>query len=181
MKHLKHLLPLILFTITLFSCSKDDDNEKETSSNYIKIDTEDLGLKGGIIEDYGDFGNGTYNLDLTLYSSNVTYDGNSEPNGSGVLMYFEIFSETPEVLKPGIYSWINYEDPITTFSFDEGYIYQFDNLSSTYEAAFVSGTLTVKNSSKTQYEISFEGVDENGKTITGYYKGAIAYSLEEEM
>ena len=65
-------LPILLFfslVLVLPSCKDDDDGPGQ---NEFVLDGEKFSLAKGYIEDYGDNGNGSFDFDVTLTSSDIT-------------------------------------------------------------------------------------------------------------
>ena len=155
----------LALSLTLNSCNNDDDNNN--NSNSLKIDNETFELTQGFAEDYGSSfaPDGFFNVDLTFATKGLNFD---QETGSGQIVYFELFSETEELIQTGTYTLD--ED------FDDGFITSIVNDEVDSDADFVSATVTITKGEKEYYELTFTGIDELDRVITGSYSGAVSYS-----
>jgi hypothetical protein len=170
------LFPLII-TGLLFvlsnSCKKDKDDNEETK-NHFKVGGEYTELGDGVLLYYGedDWYEG-YNFDLYLVSTGI--EGDAEGcTGSGVLIYYELFSSSSTSLANGDYLFDDQSDICPEGTFDEAF-YSLDYDCENDEGSsveFVSGKLVV-NKSGSDYILNISGKDEYGNNITGYYKGPL--------
>lgn len=175
-KNFLWLYPLIILGLLFIisnSCKKDKDDDEETK-NYFKVGGEYTELSGGSLLYYGtdDWYEG-YNFDLYLASSGIE-GGEEGCTGSGVLIYYELFSSSSTSLANGDYLFDDESDICLEGTFDEG-SYSLDYNCEDDEGSwveFVSGKLVV-NKNGSEYVLNISGKDEYGNTITGYYKGLI--------
>jgi hypothetical protein len=170
------MLLLVGFGLMTNSCKKD---KEDTKNNYFTYNNTDFQLTGGYIENYGKFSGTDYNLDLTLISSGITTHTNNgnyiSLTGTGHAIHFEMYTSDSTKLSVRDY---NFDDNATELAgtFDYGAVvmnYNFDTENGDF-FVFTAGKVTIKNNGS-EYEITYECTSEDGKTITGSYKGPIAY------
>jgi len=174
MKNLLRLfIGLAIISVITVSCKKD--NAKKST---LKIGTTDYELSTGHIKNYG--GQSVYNLDLRLYTNNINFQaetgGYMTYAGSGQLIYFELYTSLSTELDARVYNYNSSSQ--ASGAFDKAYYYEdysyilnSGNTNGT-KVYITSGSITVaKNGS--EYEIDINCIDENGKAITGYFKGEI--------
>lgn len=173
---------IVLFTIiasTGCSTGKEEDTPPEVTENYVTYDGTKYELSHGVIQNYGKLnGPNSYNTDLIFYNGFTVHESNGEIDslsGTGHLLYFEMFSTQGDKLDIGDYMFDTDETGnIKTFDYGNVAI----NFNITTEDGLnkdiVSGKVTVV-SNGAEYEISFNGADENNKAVTAYFKGALKY------
>lgn len=178
MKHLfKPIIAILLLSLIVGGCKKD---EKETVKNYFNYNGTEFTLAKGFLENYGksaaDEGN---NIDLTLLSSAFTiHVKNGEVDsisGTGDALYFEIFTSLPDKLDVRDYLY-DATESYAAGTFDIGMVGMGFNMETETGSAFdiTAGKVSV-TSNGSEYEITINCTTSNGKTITGYYKGPLAY------
>jgi hypothetical protein len=166
-------LAICLFII---SCKKDNNNN--STSNSFKFDNTEYKLSNGFLENYGKTGTEGYNLDLSLISSELTiHESNGQVDslsGTGDAIYFEIYTSDPAKLSIKDYTFNASSQ--ADGNFDMAFVgMKFNPISYTGTIHDITaGKLSVKNNGS-EYEISFDCTSDNGKTITGYYKGSLKY------
>ena len=174
MKKIRILLMLLLVAVVLAPGCKDDDDDK-TPSNQMTIAGNNFELSQAFIMSYGQLSGEGYNFDLTMFSPGLTmYEVNGEIDsvtGIGHALFFEIFSASENMLSSGDYSYDADETEAPgTFDFASAFTDYDPQTEEGTEYEIISGKLTVVNSSDA-YTFTFEGVTDNGKAITSYYKG----------
>jgi len=175
-------LVILMTTITFVSCEKDEEEEVTPPvvvlKSHIKYDNTEYPLAAGYLENYG-LEDSTYNTDLVLLSSGFTvHESNGEIDslsGTGDGIIFEMYSSQGDKLDIGDYIYdenetyasktITYGDLVLNYSIAD---------ETGFEASLEDGKVTVI-SNGAEYELSFEGTDENGKAVSGYYKGTLKY------
>jgi len=169
------LVSAIVFT----SCKKDDDDTPQ--KNHFKVNDIEYELAAGAIENYGlwDEDGDVYNIDLNLFSTNlsITEDayGYMDVSGSGQMLYFEMLTTTGASLDNGVYKLDTISPyPAGTFDYADYSINISDSTGGTNWMDIVSGQITV-NKTGSIYSININCIDDEGKTITGYYSGALQY------
>ena len=175
-----YLLILSIFTVfAITSCSSDDDSGSNSngtnasSDSYLEIEGDNYQLRSGVIEDYGEGSNETFNFDITLISTNVTsINGEFIPEGDSYTgIYFELWSDNSSDLAEGTYSYSNSEDGFT-YTYSE--IHK-DISTDTFTGEYIditSGELEV-NKNGNNYEFTFTGTTFDGDDISMYYSGSL--------
>ena len=181
MKTVKILTFFLVILIIFSGCKKDKDNGDETYDYYIKYDGKMYPLDKGAIENYGHYYvDDSYNLDLWFLSEGLNMiEINGEwdhESGTGHIVYFIMNTNSPSQIDNGNYV---YDEDLTydagTFKYGD-FTLNYDADHNTWETykSFTDGTLTVSKSGDV-YEITFNCTDEDGKNVTGYYKGTLKY------
>lgn len=167
---------LATFVIAImFGCSKDSVSTK----SMMTYDGKDYDLSTGVIENYG-YDNSTkaYQLDLTLISSGLKLkEVNGEIDGvtgSGEAIYIEAYSSKADGFAVGKYSF-GYDEKPNTFDYGEAYFNFNATTSSGTTVEIDGGEMTVSKRDGNSYEISFSFTTEDGKKLTGTYKGDLKY------
>ncbi|MDO6492768.1 MULTISPECIES: hypothetical protein [unclassified Cellulophaga] len=183
MKKTIYLFALVTFGLFMNSCSSDDDSGSDNViGSFLKIDDNKTDFVLGIAEDYGAYNEegeeGIYNIDLSLLSTGFTFE-DQELNGTGIGIYFEIFSSTPNKLAPGVYEYD--ANAQTALIFDDATLFEYTE-DEEKEIDLVSGTITIIKSEIGYYELTFNGEDELGRVISGSFSGNVEYikEIEEE-
>lgn len=165
-----------LLFIPTNSCKDDDNKDKdEETVNYFKVGGEYSELSKGALINFGtdDYYEG-YNFDLYLVTSGISDNGGDEPTGSGVMIYFELFTSSSTALASGVYNYDEESDiyPVGTFDYADYCLDWSDEKEDNTYIEFVSGKVTVSKTGD-EYILNISGKDEFGNTITGYYKGLL--------
>ncbi|APU09262.1 hypothetical protein A5M85_02875 [Cellulophaga lytica] len=181
MKKTIYLFALVTFGLFMNSCSSDDDSGSDSvAGSFLKIDDNKTDIVLGIAEDYGAYNDegeeDVYNIDLSLLSTGFTFE-NQELNGTGIGIYFEIFSSTPNKLASGVYEYD--ANAQTALFFDDATLFEYTE-DEEKEFDLVSGTITVVKSKNDYYELTFNGVDELGRVISGSFSGNVDYLIDAE-
>ena len=171
---------LAFVSLAVISCNKDDDNNDDTSSNFLKVGSTEYQLKAGGIDNYGQVSTGVYNFDITLVTSTVT-------NVNGVILpqdeifsgiYFELFTSNPNNLDVGVYQFSTSAN-VNTFSYGDVFIdasYNDMGENTTYYD-ITGGSLEVLDNGNT-YRLEFEGTLDNGQSFSGSYRGSLVETDE---
>lgn len=172
---------LMLFTIAaatlVYSCKDDSggsNDQQPNASGIINFDDLSFTVTQGIIEEYGEFGENSYNFDITLFTENLTYDWNiNDFRGEGSLIYFEAFTSDSTELAEGSYTFkLGGKDP---FDIADGLIlYKYIPVADSVvrEKHIVSGGFTLKKYGD-EYHIQIDCKTEDGNNINGEYKGSL--------
>ncbi len=172
------LLFVVLSTSLLSGCSNDDDNNaSESNNNFLKIGNSEYELKAGSVENYGEYQAGIYNFDIVLISTAVNLvNGEFVPEDqvfSGI--YFELFTSDQGDLAVGTYTQVPFED-IDAQTFEYSEVIQDAEIDNEDETGIfselVQGSIDVIKNGP-EYEFEFSGVDDLGRSISGYYKGTL--------
>ncbi len=171
--NLSRMFILLFFTsVTLMSCSTDDDGEEENGSGNANYDGTEINLDQGYIVDYGEY-EGLYNFDITLLSDDFEIDiANENIEGNGEMVYFEMWTEQSSGLKNGTYTLSNGESDFgltyAEFAMDFNPNEDEEEGGSYLESTVAEVTV---NKSGSTYTLDFELTFENGKSLTGRYVG----------
>lgn len=180
MKIERKILTIILLSLIIFTGCKKDKKES-TVNNYIRYDGTTYAIDKGYLENWGKWSlEGDNNLDLTLVSNGISVvevGGEiDEYIGEGNAIIFYMYSTSTTRLDDGNYV---YDEDATeeagTFEWANVVInYNIEDEEGDVDQYIVDGTVTVTKTGDV-YEISFNLTDEDGKTVTGYFKGTLKY------
>ena len=173
MKAEKILTGMIICTVLVITgCSKDKEE-----GNYFIYDGVEYPLNAGVMQFYGQLSEGAgFNFDISLFSSDITFDSDLGGfDGTGHMMYFEMFSSAAAELANGdyIFDLLASENPLT---FDKGHFgmnLNFD-IPNGFFFNIASGKVTVSGSGS-EYEFSLDGFTLEGEAVTGHFKGVLSY------
>jgi hypothetical protein len=166
---------ILILSLLMVSCKKDKD--KDTVTNYFKVNSTTYALAGGTIENYGtDDWYDDYNLDLTLLSSGIIVDEYDDWSGSGKVIYFEMFSTSSTYLPSGVYDYDDVSTVYPSFTFDwSEYCLNWSDAGGNTWPDIISGTVTIIRDGST-YDITLtDSEDISGNTITAHYVGTLEY------
>lgn len=177
MKIEKILTTVVLIAIIFTGCKKDKNNE-ESLSNYVTYNGTKYAVDKGILENFGQFEEGgAYNLDLYLVSNGITFlESNNEitgVSGQGHGIYFEMYTSGPTQLDNGTYNYDYWSETASTF--DYGWVninYDASTNIAEIDQDIEGGTVVVTKTGDV-YEITINCTDEDGKSVTGYFKGTL--------
>jgi hypothetical protein len=169
---------IVAFVLSIFfmGCKKDDDTPK----NQMKYNDVEYDLSQGFLESYGKWGNNTANsFALILLSPGFTahdeYGEIDSVSGIGHGIVFDMFATSPDKLDVGDYIYVSVgSGNAGTFDYANGV---FDYNAQTEEGGefdINGGKLTVVQNGDT-YELKFDCTTEEGKQVTGFYKGSLKY------
>ena len=177
MKNLYQLLFCVFaFTLLIVGCKKDRDN---SPGSYIKHGDVVYELSQGILENYGKYGTSeANNLDVILLSPGFKiHESNGQIDsisGMGNGIHFEIHDSSFDKLDIDDYIYNNESEQLGTFNHSSA-VFNYDSRSENpQEFEISSGKLTVKMNGS-EYELSFDCLDSDGKIISGVYKGSLKY------
>lgn len=181
MKRNQLFIPAVLFamTIAIIGCKEDEKVEPVAKKNFLAYDANEYLLASGMLAYYGDPDAklGTYNFDIMLFSSGITYNAtNDELSGQGDLIVLELFSSSETQLVPGTYVFDS-TGSYAANSFDFGFFavnFAFLTQTGQIEKDITGGNVIVGKSGD-QYEVTIDVIADDGKKVTGYYKGSLQY------
>ncbi len=173
---MKNLLKLFVVFVALGSvftgCKKDDDDS--SSQNYFKVGDTQYELSAGAILGWEETSKkGVFYVDLALHSSGISYSGD-QLTGKGDVLYFQMYSTSLTDLPVGTYSFANESLMQAGTFFQADALISFDSVSEASKSIenFKDGNVAIKKNGN-EYDITVTGTSSTGKTITGYYKGAL--------
>jgi len=172
MKKIGFLTFTLLGAIAIFSlqsCNNDD----EDPANYFTHGENTYSLKSGLIDiDNSPTAEGVYEHDIILFSPEIQIilDSGIIGNGDGLVICFECSSA--EKIEAGTYNF-NEKDE-SPFLINCGAVLLNLNFmdEDADEFGFDSGSVTVKENNG-DYEFTWNFEDEDGKKVTGNYKGRL--------
>lgn len=175
MKTIKNFNSILLIPITFvllcISCSNDDSDNNKT--NEIKVNSKSFVIAEAIM-----FNDGTYDgiteFELYYTSSGVNIDTDENVSGTGHLLSLRLFSNEQDKLPTGNYLY-NDQDS-AGYLINRGFHF-FDYVTTKGDGEdgsidIESGSLSVSLENDV-YSISLNLKDEDGNSVTGYYKGKI--------
>lgn len=165
----KLVLWLSILTILFIFVSCDPDLKSSSQGNGTFVyKGVTYSLSQGILEDYGSNENGSYDWDITLFSSGFNI---SNETGEGEYIYMDLNS--PEVsLVPGIYNW---NDTRVANSLVYGELEIGYDAATGYSQDYSSvngGTVNI-TAVGSEYILNFTLYLYNGETVTGSYSGPL--------
>lgn len=178
---LKTFIGVFVLSTLIISCSNDDDMGSDSNKNYIKVGETVYELSTGAMENFGKYDNGIdkydgYNICLTLVSKGVSLSGDEDGEmvitGSGQIFYFDMYTSKGSSFDDRDYNFDGIP-PTQIGTFNDGACWlSWDESEDGDWNDITSGKVTV---SKNGNEITINCTDENGKNITGFYKGPLIY------
>lgn len=176
----KSFYPFIATIITILFISSCEllDKPDDGMANYLKVNGEDNELNAGFFENYGMIvGTETYDLRLSLYSDGLTiHDSNGKidsVSGKGNLLYFELVTSSGTIIDNGEYL-LDPTRALKTFN-KPVYIVNWNASDKKKAKTKLTGGKLVFQRTGNEYELKYEGTDEFGLEVTGYYKGVLNY------
>lgn len=164
------LLALAMIGLLALSCNDDDDDN--TPSNQFTYDGTTYELSQGLLEEYGDNGNGSFDFDVTLLTSGINFNNTTgEATGEGSGVYLDLNSPSEEGLVNGTYTFGDERDAFIMV--DAEIVTDYDFEAGTGQIiSVVDGTVELTEDEGV-YSISFELTASNNETITGTYNGEL--------
>jgi len=164
------LLGILAVSLVFASCNK----EEEEPSDHLTVDGTEYSLSKGSIKYYGMYNTdpASYNFDIFLMASTVTKSTvGSADGGTGIAIYFEMYSSSATDLLPGTYTFDSAgSQNALTFDYAD---YVLD-ISTDSWIELTAGTVKVEKS-ESIYKLTVDGTDSNGKKVSGYYSGTLEY------
>ena len=166
---------LLTIVLTLSGCNKPEepDQFRYTVNEYL--------LQQGFIHNYGmPEGAGGYNFDVTIHSMGVSYNRDRhEFQGTGHLVFFQMFSSSATELASGTYQFSTGETdgaPLTFNVANFGMNVDFSEDTGVLVTA-VSGVVKVSGTGEYR-TFDFVCMTTTGEKVTGHYSGYIpAYNM----
>lgn len=174
MKTFKSILVLAFVIVASISCDSDDDNDTIGSDNgtgSLSYDGNEYALDKGSLINYGGSGN-SFNFDITLGSPSLTLDQFGDFDGTGEVVYFELWTDQQSGLKSGTYNFDASSRSDFTFTIADVGIGCNQNGTCTFEDAARTGSVTI-NKNGDSYDLIFNFTTNTGELITGNYNGSL--------
>ena len=162
------LIALVL-NVVIVSCSSDDDDKVEPSDNVMTIEGEQINIETGIISEYGENINGSFDWDVSLFSEgfiiNIAEPDNA--SGTGSTLYLSLNTNSALGLAPGTYTFANESSEFKLVSAHSNANFNAETGDGNHFIA-TSGTVTIAGPGTNQV-INVNLVGENGNAITASY------------
>jgi len=172
-----NILATVLLTtaLTFTGCTKEEEPDQ------FRYTVNEYPLQQGFIHNYGvQEGVTGYNFDLTIHSPGISYNRDRhEFQGTGHLVFFQMFSSSATELASGLYQFSAGETAGTPSTFNVanfGMGVSFSEGTGTLVTA-VSGVVKVSGTGEYR-TIDFNCMTTTGEKVTGHYNGFIpAYDM----
>lgn len=170
------LATFILGILFMVGCKKDSNS----SNNKMNYDGTDYNLSQGFLENFGQWTDEMdYNMGIVLLSSGFTVhevDGEIDSlSGIGHGIVFDLFTTSINKVEVGVYTYDAGESgQAGTFNYSNGVINYNSATEDGTEFDITAGKLTIVQNGDT-YELNFDCTADNGKHVTGYFKGSLKY------
>lgn len=176
MKSLKYFATVLITGTLIFTgCSKPEEPDQ------FRYTVNEYPLQQGFIHNYGIQEGATgYNFDVTIHSSGISYNRDRhEFQGTGHIVFFQMFSSSATELASGTYQFSVGETAGTPLTFNVanfGMEVSFAEDTGTLVTA-VSGVIKVSGTGEYR-TIDFECMTTTGEKVTGHFNGFIpAYDM----
>lgn len=170
------LATFILSILLMVGCKKDNDSP----NNKMNYDGTEYELSQGFLENFGKWTDQMdYNMEIVLLSSGFAVheaDGEIDSlSGIGHGIIFDLFTASSNKVDVGEYTYdSNDSGQAGTFNFADGVVNYNSATEDGTEFEISAGKLTIVQNGDT-YELNFDCTAENGKQVTGYFKGSLKY------
>lgn len=173
MKRVTFMIMFSVFSLALTlapSCKKDD--KANPDKNHFVLNGETFDLAKGFIEDFGDNGNGSYDFDVYLTSSDINYsDLLQEFNGTGEFIFIDFNTSSESGLVKGTYTYSNERN---AFTFVDGTVGKdYDLLTFIGEDYDVIGGTVDVEINGSEVILDFDLTISNNTSVTGRFKGPL--------
>jgi hypothetical protein len=175
MKNFKLITLIFIIVLGTFTTSCDNDDDAVAPAaivNEFTYDGTTYSLSQGILEYYGDNGNGSYDFDISLFSDGFTIDlVNGEFTGRGDGVYLDLNSDNMADLSDGTYIFdINRDAYVISAA---GIYIDFDAQSQTGTPITASSGEVILTKSGDEYTVNFDLFTASGAAVTGQYTGTL--------
>lgn len=174
------------YTVTLTAYSKNGKKESSTTetivvtagtvvagSGFIYDGTEYSLTKGELLF-YGVYGGISNNFEMDLFTDGISWsDADTAYIGTGNYVYLDFYSASA-TSPVGDYP-INATPTANSVDYAEFSVGNLTTGALTLSASAVSGNVKIEEPTTGVYKVTFNIVDDSGKTITGTYTGALDY------
>lgn len=158
---MKKLFLLLTLSVSIFSCSKDEEVSSEAIAQNFVIGSNDVGFKGAAFIDWGhDKDSDEYNM--TFWLTSEKYDTNKDlASGYNNILEVDLYSDGNS-FRYGTYTAKQINESWGGVTFGEN----------GKEFSLASGNVIIEKNSTDNFTLTVDGVLDNGKAIKGTYKGA---------
>lgn len=146
---------------------------------FLRVNGTDYDLKSGIIENYGEFEEGIFNFDISLFTEPIGNVNSDNPFGDASVsgVYFELFTTNESNIATGTYDFSSNFGSENTFTFAavlENCLFSTDgdDVNCENEFAITGGTFTV-NAVGNQFDLEFSASLMGGGSAEGKYVGSL--------
>lgn len=164
----------LLLAVTVSGCKKD---KEEPEGNYLLVEGKSYPIETNLNFCYPP-GELETAIELNFVGPDIdlTPDelGNPSWAGTDVTMCFGLFSSTSATVDSGTYPYFN-ENKVFTFNYGD-YCLNYDREITNTFFLITEGTITVKVDGEI-YDFTFEGKDEQGKSVKMHYNGEFTYKI----
>jgi hypothetical protein len=170
------VLSLILATTTLNSCKKEDDTQEQLKNSFTYED--ETYLIANSLFAYYDNNSSVYAHDLLIYNGFTIHSVNNkleEVTGTGTgIEIVSIYTNSATELSPGKYVYSNEEFQPYTFN-NSGVAINYNNETHTGTNYILTGGEINISKEGNEYVMNYTFTDQNGNSLSGYYKGTVDY------
>ena len=159
-------LGAIAASLVFTSCK--DEEEGDPVRGQFTLGGQTYTLNKGELEDFGGNGNGSYDWDIRLTSSDVNV---SEFSGTGNLVYLDLNTDSEDGLVSGTYTFAEEREEFTIVDASVFANFNFDEEGGTFYVDFIGGSveLTVSGNEVTvEFDLEFDEGD-----VSGSYTGTL--------
>ncbi|MDP2722182.1 MAG: hypothetical protein Q8O72_05455 [Bacteroidales bacterium] len=163
--------------IFVFAGCKKDSNDPAILGQFTYLN-KTYNLTHGVNVGYSSTVDSIYGIDLILMSSGLQIvnsgDTASLVTGRGDVIGVTLYSTSVNILEPGEYTC---SDTIVAGQFGNGFLivnYEPSTQTADNQATVKSGTVSIAKEEDI-FDITMNMVSDEGKTITGNYKGSLTY------
>lgn len=175
------LMMIAIVAIVSFSCQKDDEDEEDnenTRNNSFTYQGHEYAISKGCY--YLTSVGSVYDYSLKLASSSISFIYNDtlgyvQQSGTGNYVYIDLYTSNSDIT--GSFVCDDSGGSEDTPHFEDGIIIMNGNFDNGWpdEIGILDGGTLQINKNGNIYEIIFNWTSNDGKPITGYYKGELVF------
>jgi len=172
------LISLVLTFLVLIGCKKDTDENENVQNNSFVYQGQEYALSKGCISPYDS--DPLVGFDLKLASSSIDFEfndslGYAEQSGTGNFVYIDLTTLNSDFTGTFVCDDTGNSNDIPHF--EDGTIVMNGNFDSGWydEINILDGGTLEINRIGDYYEIIFNWTSNEGKSISGYYKGELVF------
>ena len=174
----KIYLLLVSFGLFITSCEKDDDTGDPSKSNSFTYKGVEYTIDKCDLTYWG-ISNDVYELSFDLYSNDyeqLGFDNEENRLGNGFKIYIDLYTNSSTEVSDGTYNYGSQESAGVFYN-GEFNIFK-DGVASVADDNEIESGKVVVTKNGDSYNVTFEGVDNTGATISGNYEGTPTYKDE---